>query len=330
MLEKNLVITTAKLLRERGQKSLEIAREALKEEQIKHKPLADALNYFADETFPIVMQPGLLSIYCEAAGGKPEDTIKVGGAMTLLVASADIHDDLIDESFTKNGKPTILGKYGRAVTVLAGDAFLLKGMVLLDTAVEELPAETKALVRRLIKQAFFDLSSAEAEEANLRGNIDLSTSEYFNLLKKKTVVSEATAKIGAILGGGTLNTVKTLGEIGAIIGMLSILRDEFIDVYETEELENRYTHEILPLPVLVAFQDPEKKTQIIDLLGRKGKLTNGRTRQIVSLVMKSEEVKQLKQKMRLMLEDGHRLLLSMELPENTLRTLLEASVEDLQ
>ena len=111
----------------------------------------------------------------------------------------------------------------------------------------------------MIKQAFFDLSSAEAEEATYRGNIDLSGREYLELIKRKTAVSEATARIGAILGNATTNEVQTLGEIGRIIGLLSTMRDEFIDVFEPEELATELTNEILPLPVLNVFQDPKKR-----------------------------------------------------------------------
>jgi geranylgeranyl pyrophosphate synthase len=104
--KKSLVKQTVALLRRRGQKSLKIARQSIQQEQIRHKPLADALRYFAESSFPDVMHPGLLSVYCEAVGGNPDETIQVGAAMTLLVAAADIHDDLVDESTVKNGKPT--------------------------------------------------------------------------------------------------------------------------------------------------------------------------------------------------------------------------------
>ena len=49
------------------------------------------------------MQPGLLSVYCEAVGGDPNETAQVGAAMVLLVAAADLHDDIIDESNSRTG-----------------------------------------------------------------------------------------------------------------------------------------------------------------------------------------------------------------------------------
>jgi len=256
--KKSLVKQAVALLRKRGKKSLEIARRSIEQDEIKHQPLGDALRYFADEMFAHIGHPGLLSVYCEAVGGDPDKTIQIGAAMVMLVSAADIHDDLIDESTVKNGKQTLLGKYGKDVAILAGDAFLMKGMYLLDDAMLKFSMDKRNVVLKLIKQAFFDLSSAEAEEAALRGNIDLSGRVFFELIKGKSAVSETTGKIGAVLADGTEKDLQTLGEVGYIVGLLGTIRDEFVDVFEPDELKNRFNREILPLPLLYVFQDSEK------------------------------------------------------------------------
>src|SRR4030065_2212746 len=97
---------TLTLLRERGKESLKIAKRFVQKEKIGYKPLQEALNYFIEEVFKDITQPGLLSLYCEAVGGKPDETTKVGAAMVLLVGAADLHDDIIDGSEIKNQKPT--------------------------------------------------------------------------------------------------------------------------------------------------------------------------------------------------------------------------------
>jgi len=326
--KKSLVKETVTLLRNRGAKSLEIARQSIRQEEIKHKLLAEAMRYFATEAFPDVMHPGLLTIYCEAVGGKPDETIQVGAAMTLLVAAADIHDDLVDGSEIKNGKPTVLGKYGKDIAVLTGDAFLIKGLYLLYEAIAEFPSGKKNALLRLVKQAFFDLSSAEAEEAAFRGNVDISGRDYFELIKRKIAVAEATAKIGAILGNGTINQVRALGEIGYTLGLLNTLRDEFIDVFEADELSNRFKNEILPLPVLYVFQDPEKKKQIIQLL-KELKLTKAKTERIVDIVMEAKETEELRNEMRFLMRKGLRSASKLRCAQKQLMLMLNSATEDL-
>ena len=324
----SLVQQAVDLLRKRGQESLERAKQIMLQEKILHQPLQEALCYFINEVFPDIMHPGLLSVYCEAVGGDPNETAQVSAAMVLLVAAADLHDDIIDESNCKNGKPTVLGNYGKDIAVLAGDAFLIDGIYLLHEATADFSDKKRSAVLALIKQAFFDLSSAEAEEATYKGNIDLSGREYLELIKRKTAVSEATARIGAILGDATTNEVQTLGEIGRIIGLLSTMRDEFIDVFEPDELSNRASNEILPLPVLGVFQDPEKKCGVTKLL--KGhKITKRDIKKIVDIVMEAKETEELKREMQSLVKEGLHLISGLHGATDTLRLLIESAAEDI-
>ena len=93
--------------------------------------------------------------------------------LALLTGAADIHDDIIDESETKETKLTVYGKYGKDIAIIAADILWIKGMLMLNEACERFPSEKKQAILKLAKQAFFDIGSAEAKEASLRGNIDL-------------------------------------------------------------------------------------------------------------------------------------------------------------
>jgi len=326
--KETLVEQTLTVLRNRGQKSLEIAKQSLVKERVRYKTLKQALCYFAETVFRDIMHPGLLSIYCEAVGGDPDETTEVGSAIVLLVGAADVHDDIIDGSTSKNGVPTVFGKFGKDVAILTGDALLIEGMLLLNEATMELSENKRKAILELIKKAFFDLSSAEAEETLFRGITDLSGKEYFELIKRKMAVAEATAKIGAILGEGTAEDVKMLGEIGRNLGLLNTLRDEFIDVFEPDELGNRCAREILPLPILNVFQDPKKKAEILQLLkGRK--ITKAKTGKIVYILKEAKEKSAMKNKMRFLIKAGLCQASSLKGATQTLQLLLEASAEDL-
>ena len=316
------------LLRERGKEALKIAKEVAQQEKIGYQPIKEAINYFIEEVFKDITQPGLLSLYCEAVGGKSDVTIQVGASIVLLVGAADLHDDLIDGSKTKNQKSTVLGKFGKDISILAGDALLIKGIYLLHEATAGYPATKRNAILKLIKQAFFNLSSAEAEEASHRGKNDLTAEQYLKIIEKKVAVSEATARIGSILGGGTHNDLETLSEVGRILGLLSIMRDEFIDVFEAEELENRFANEILPLPILYVFRNPEKKKEIVKLLG-KSKVNNKKTEKILDIVMESKEADELRQIMKSEIRAAIQCLGKLKTGGEPLRLFLESTLEDL-
>jgi geranylgeranyl pyrophosphate synthase len=315
-------------LQNRGKEALDVAVAVIQNENIRYKPLHDALGYFVDQVFPDIMQPGFLSLYCEAGGGKPSDTVQVGAAIVLFVGAADLHDDVLDSSLIKNHKPTVLGKFGKEIAVLAGDAFLIMGTYLLHRAIAGCTHEKADAILKQVKQAFFDLSSAEAEEASHRRKNDLSSDQYLRIIKKKVAVSEATARIGAILAGSTEEEVEVLGELGRVLGLLNTLRDEFIDVFEPEELANRFKNEILPLPILQVFQDPQKKAKILGLL-KKGNVSKKKTEKIADLVFKAKETEELREIMLSKVSATTRKLSHLKGEREILKLLLDLSLDEI-
>lgn len=316
------------LIRERGKAAFEYARRYIQEEKIAYKPLQEALYYFVEEFFKDVSQPGLLSLYCEAVGGDPKGSTGVGAAMVLLIGAADLHDDIIDNSKTKSGRLTVFGKFGKEIALLAGDAFLVKGLFLLNEVTGNFPEQKRASIFSLIEQAFFDLSSTEAEEVKFCKRGDLTGQQYLEILKKKTAVSVATAKIGAILGNGTTQEIETLGNLGVNMSLVNTIRDEFIDIFETEELKTRITRGILPLPLLFVFQDLKKKEAITQLL--KGTITEKRTEKIVNIVLAAQGSEELRLLMQSRIRESVEHLASLRFGAPALKLILESALEDLE
>jgi geranylgeranyl pyrophosphate synthase len=327
--KKTPVEQTMALLQERGKPALEVAKQLIQLERITYQPLQEALHYFVEEFFRDVMQPGLLSLYCGSIGGNPNETTQVGAAMVLLVGAANLHDDIIDQTQTKGGRQTVFGRFGKEIAVLAGDAMLMQGVFLLNEATKQFAKNKRATILNLVKQAFFDLSSAEAEEAKYRGKSDLTGKQYLEIIKKKTAVAEMTARIGAILGNGTANEIDKLGKIGYAVGLLNTIRDEFIDIFDFEELTNRASREILPLPILYVFQNPIKKTAITQLL-KGNKMTKKKTEKMVDIVMEAKETDELRNFMKLQIRDSVSQLSSLKNGKETLTLLLKSALEDLQ
>jgi geranylgeranyl diphosphate synthase type I len=326
--EKELVKQVKTLLWERGQEALEIAKQSVLQEKIEFKPLQEALHYFMEEIWGDVLHPALLSLTCEAVGGNPDTTTHVGAATVLLASGADVHDDIIDQSLTKDSKPTVFGKFGKDIAILLGDFFLLTGCCLLCEASEQLTKYQKQSVLELVKQAFFDIANAEAKEASIRGKFDISAEEYLDIIKIKVSVSEAMTKIGAILGGGNQEEIEALGHYGKTLGILLTIRDEFIDVFELDELKNRVEKEVLPLPIIAALQDPNKKDKIITLLTRR-ELTETEVEQILDLVMSSKEARKIKKRMRLLVKEGCQQVNFASRNKETFKLLLWSTLENI-
>jgi len=327
--KEKLIEQVQRLLEERSQKSLEIAKKEILQERMECKEINDAFMYYV-KNWNDVVHPGLLSIACEAVGGSADETIPIQVVMLLLTAAVDIHDDIIDGSKTKYGKPTVFARFGKDIALLVGDAFLMKALILLHKLEKQFPAEKMDAIWNIINSRFFELGDAEAFEASLKGNINVSPEEYFQILKMKASTSEAHMRIGAIVGGGEQDIVDLIGNYGRTLGILIGIREDFIDVFEPEELQNRIRNECLPLPILYAFKNPQTKKIILDYLSKR-KISDKDAERIVDIIFKEESVEMLRNKVKRLAEEAYIDISS--IPNKNLvsqmKILIKGTIEDL-
>ena len=326
-------IETAKgIIKKRGRGAVEKATEEILGLGSRIEVVSSALEYFANVTFrgALPVFPALLSLSCEAEGGDSEKASSVGAALMLMAAAADVHDDIIDNSKMKYSKKTVFGRFGRSLSILVGDALLVCGLALLCRECESLRRNQSAALQSLMLEAFFEISSAEARETQLRGKLETKPEEYFEVINLKAAVPEIHCKIGAILGGADEEIVQSFGEYGRAFGVLSVVRDEFIDLEEYSELRNRIKNEILPLPALYALQDQAVRSEIKAFMENPKPTKKGAER-VVELVLGSNGVQELKGKMKSTIRDGLRVVTSIQnkLIANELALLLEVTLEGL-
>lgn len=306
-----------------GRGSYEIAKETIIKEKFEYNPLNEALSYFM-QGWRNFHHPALLAIACEAVGGEPEKTTLIGAALVLLTGAADIHDDIIDKSKTKGPRATLYGKFGEDLSILVGDALLFEGFMLLQKACEDLPREQAKAVQELVKKGFFELGIAEAKETSLKGNWRVTPEEYLFLVKRKAAVAEATASIGALIAGASHQEVETWGKVGRILGMLMSIKDDFVDMFEAKELENRRYNECLPLPILYAMRDSKAREKIIRIL-KKRKLTRKDAVNVASIVMATENVQKFKTELQNLVMEVTNLLRKYEGRSRNIKLLTKLS-----
>jgi len=326
MPKERLMEKAISIMREKGQKSVELAKFEVLQEKVINPTLQEALKYFIDD-WNDFLHPALLFLACEAVDGDTKSTTQFGSSMVLRAGGADIHDDIIDKSSFKEPKQTVFGKFGEDIAILAGDILLLKGLFLLNEACDLLPKTKKRKILEIIKDAFLETSSAEAMEASLRGKTEIGMNDFLCMIKRKVATAEAVTRIGAVLGNATENQFTLLGHYGRTFGMLLTLRDEFVDVFEKDELMNRAQKEILPLPILLSFTDEKTKTEILQLLRKQ--INENDVNKILELTMKSDKTRDLVKVMKQLVEEENLKLKSLCKNKAELKLLLNATLEDL-
>jgi geranylgeranyl diphosphate synthase type I len=317
------------MLKKRSKKGLELAKQVLRTEKIEHPTLRDALEHYLAH-WNDFMHPGLFSIACEAAGGDPDDVVLTQAAIAMMAAAFDMHDDIIDKSKVKHKIPTVYGKFGAKIALLLGDAFLIEGFKLFVDSTTKLPKEKEAL--ETVKRLTFEVGNAHVLEIGLKERKSTAPDDYMKVIEMKAAGIELDMHLGALLGGGEDVEVEVLAKLGRIIGILGTLREEFIDVFEIEELCQRIAVQDLPLPLLFAMQDHEAKRKVLNIISEP-KITKSDVAKLVDVTLEAEPVVKLKKKMQHLIEKGLNLANN---PRNaklqsipSLQRLLPFMLEDL-
>lgn len=325
--------TTIALMRElsiRGNNALEFSRNMILDEKIEYPKLREALNHYVTNWSDFT-HAGLFSFACEAVGGDAQEFVSTQAGLALMAAAFDLQDDILDNSKTKNGLPTVFGKYGLDLTILLADAFLIKGYTVFFDSIEEKAPKNARDIMHLLKNCLFEMGNAHATEISFRGQINLSEEECMTLIRNKAASIEADIHIAAILGGGSKKQADALAKYGRNLGFLTTLREEFVDIFEKEELKQKILIKRLPIPIICAMHDPEIKGKIEDII-QKNNLTNKAINSLIEVTFSSKDVQKLKKNMEDLVDESLCLLQSLNdsCAATALHNIVSSMLEDLR
>jgi geranylgeranyl pyrophosphate synthase len=177
-----------------------------------------------------------------------------------------LHDDVIDKTFQKGANLTVLGKFGAPVSILAGDVLLSQGISQPIEESNRIEMEKSDLIKNLLMEAILEICEGEADEAQLtKRGFNLMPKEYYSVIIHKAVVPELAMKIGAILGNGGPRNIESLGQVGRSFGVISLIIEEFTDIFDPNELRNRIENGCPPLPLIYALQATKTKKVLLPL-----------------------------------------------------------------
>ncbi len=188
-----------------------------------------------------------------AAGGDPTDPgiFAAAAAFEWLQGSALVHDDLMDESDTRRGNPSIhrlferrhrdaggignAAQFGRSVAVLLGDLMLSWADESLRAAAAQSPVVAANLAHG---SAFFDRCKTEVVAGQYL-DVAGQTHNEFSVTEAMRVVRFKSAKytverplhVGAALAGADAELIDALSHFGLPLGEAFQLRDDILGVF---------------------------------------------------------------------------------------------------
>ena len=199
------------------------------------------------------IRPVLLFLAAELCGYTGPRCVQVAAAVELLHTATLLHDDVVDLSQLRRGRPSANAVWGNRRAVLVGDFFYARASSMI---VEDGDPDILWVFADTIRQM------AEGELLQLQRSFDPSVTEahYYRVIDRKSAaLLSAACEAGSILGGVTRAERRRLAEFGRELGLAFQLRDDALD-YEAGEAalgKSRYAdlrEGKVTLPVLLALK----------------------------------------------------------------------------
>jgi len=169
------------------------------------------------------LRPALLFLSAKLCGESNRICSISASIVEMLHTATLIHDDVVDDSVTRRGEPTVNVIWKNKVSVLLGDFMFSKSLTnmlsLRNFKALELLSETSEL-----------LSSGEIYQIEKSLTDGMDEASYYRMIWAKTAcLFAASCKIGAISVNATNEKAARLFEYGKNLGMAFQIKDDLFD-----------------------------------------------------------------------------------------------------
>jgi len=157
--------------------------------------------------------------------GSNLSVVKTAAVVEMIHAASLLHDDVIDDAYTRRSKPSLNALYGNKTAIMLGDILYSKGFLELNNISPE--------VARIISNAVVQLSLGELKDVSLSKTFNIDKEIYLDMIYKKTAsLIEASAGAAAVLAGKPKDAYLTYGRN---LGLAFQMIDDLLDITSDSE-----------------------------------------------------------------------------------------------
>ena len=208
------------------------------------------------------LRPIITMLSARLFGECNDASLESAVSLELLHTASLIHDDIVDDTMERRGRPSINSQWNNKIAVLVGDFLLSKSL--------SHAAKTENLeIMKLIADIGINLSDGELLQMSKENRADTSEIDYLTVIRKKTALLFAScAKMGALSVGAEAAQAKKMGNFGEYMGICFQIKDDIFDYSENIKIGKPTGNDIregkITLPLIFALNNSvsEKKNEI--------------------------------------------------------------------
>jgi octaprenyl-diphosphate synthase len=254
---------------------------------------------------------------------EPLRAAALAAAVELLHNATLIHDDYVDESTHRRGRPTVAAAEGPERAVAVGDYYFAKATRLI--------AEIgNAGVTSTIAEALEAICAAQIDDVALRGAFPGDHESYLGVVRGKTAALFAAAcASGALLSEARPEIVEALRRYGDLLGVAFQMADDMVDFSPSsgKPVGLDIRQRVLSLPLIYAAEDRAVGPEVRRLLA--GSLGDAEVGRVAELVTSSDALDRVRKEAQALVDAAVHELETIELDglRPTLISLARSAVD---
>lgn len=177
------------------------------------------------------MRPMLFAAFADALGGDITHLKGTISAIEMFHNFTLIHDDIMDKSSFRHGRPTVWKKWGESTAILAGDTMLSIANTLVGDK-KYLPQDIQADLYSSFNITAVKVYRGQQYDMDYDSLDNVTVEEYTMMIGLKTAaLIGAACHMGVIAAGGDNESRNAAYEYGYKLGLAFQLQDDLLDTF---------------------------------------------------------------------------------------------------
>ena len=204
-------------------REFELVNELIVEQLDSDVAMVENVGHYIVDSGGKRLRPLLALLTGRALGECSEAHIRFAATIEFIHTATLLHDDVVDISSLRRGRPTANAEFGNAPSVLVGD-FLYTRAFQLMVQIGDLE------VLRHMADVTNTIAEGEVLQLSRAGSADITEAQYIDVITRKTAILFAAACRGAgALAGAPQDMCRKLHEFGLNLGIAFQMVDDVLD-----------------------------------------------------------------------------------------------------
>lgn len=216
------------------------------------------------------LRPAFALVAGKTCNYNPEKLIPLAAALELIHMASLVHDDVIDDSYTRRGIPTVKANWGDQISIFTGTYLFAQSLILIDRC-------DNPVISRILADISVKMCEGEIQQIVTSFDPNQTIKDYFFRIKRKTaLLISASCELGAVACGAPDYHVRALARYGYFLGMAFQITDDVLDFTANQRVLGKpvgsdLRQGIVTLPVIFALNQSPDHKRLAEIIENKEK-----------------------------------------------------------